>query len=162
MHSTKRLIIAALSGVLFGLACFGLACCSPEALAWPVAWQIISSRTLIGIAIGLSSLRLGHWTLHGFVLGLVFSLPLAFSGLMAPESAEYSKGGMFFGTLVLGGVYGLLIELITTVLFKAGIRSTVPGKLDLELRLPALPAASRCSSGRSERRIRFPSMDLHT
>ena len=52
-------------------------------------------------------------------MGLVFSLPLAFSGLMAPESTEYSKVGMFLWTVILGMVYGLLIEVITSVVFKA-------------------------------------------
>ena len=38
---------------------------------------------------------------------------------MAPENLEYSKAGMFIATLILGMIYGLLIEVITTVVFKA-------------------------------------------
>jgi len=52
-------------------------------------------------------------------MGLIFSLPLAFSGLMAPENPGFGKAGMFIWTIVLGMVYGLLIELITSLLFKA-------------------------------------------
>jgi hypothetical protein len=52
-------------------------------------------------------------------MGLIFSLLLAFSGLMAPESPEYSKATMFISTVVLGMIYGLLIELITSLPFKA-------------------------------------------
>jgi len=115
----KRVVVATLSGVLFGLVCFGLASRSPGPLAWPVAVQLILSRTLIGFAIGISALSLGHWAVHGLVMGALFSLPLAFSGLMAPESPEYSKIAMWAGTIVLGMVYGLLIELITSVFFKA-------------------------------------------
>jgi hypothetical protein len=52
-------------------------------------------------------------------VGFIFSLPLAFSGLMAPASPHYSKVAMFISTIVLGMIYGLLIELITSVVFKA-------------------------------------------
>ena len=124
MQSIRRLVVATLSGVLCGLVCFGLASSSGEPLAWPVVAQIITSRTLIGVAIGISRISLGHWAVHGLVMGLVFSLPLAFSGLMAPDSPQYSKTAMFVGTLVLGMIYGLLIEVITSVVFKAKQRAS--------------------------------------
>jgi hypothetical protein len=122
MQKPKRIIVATLSGVLFGFVCFGLASSAPGELAWPVALQIIVSRTLIGFAIGISCISFGHWVLHGLVMGIIFSLPLAFSGLMAPESPEYSKAGMFIWTIVLGMLYGLLIEVITSLFFKAKIQ----------------------------------------
>lgn len=119
MQNAKRLVVATLSGILFGFVCLGLASAAPGALAWPVAFQIVSSRTLIGFAIGISRVSIRHWSIHGLVMGAVFSLPLAFSGLMAPESPEYSKAAMFVSTIILGMIYGLLIELITSLLFKA-------------------------------------------
>lgn len=119
MVKTKRIIVATLGGVLFGFVCFALASAAPGEMPLAVSLQIISSRALIGFAIGISCLSLGHWALHGAVMGAVFSLPLAFSGLMAPESADYSKAAMFIGTILLGMVYGLLIELIASRLFKA-------------------------------------------
>ena len=122
MQKVKRLIIATLSGVLFGFVCYGLASSGPGELACPVAIQIIASRTLIGFAIGISCLSLGHWSIHGLVMGMIFSIPLAFSGLMAPESPEFSKTGMFIWTIVLGMIYGLLIEVITSLIFKAKIQ----------------------------------------
>ena len=88
-------------------------------IKWPVAVQIITSRTLIGFAIGISVLSVGHWAIHGLLMGLIFSLPLAFSGLMAPDNPEYSKAVMWVWTVVLGMIYGLLIEVITSALFKA-------------------------------------------
>ena len=119
----KRVIVATLAGVVCGLACVGLASSSPGQLPWPVILQIIASRTLIGFAIGISSLSLGHWAIHGLAMGLVFSLPLAFSGLLAPDNPEFSKTAMWIGTVVLGMVYGFLIELITSVFFKARQRT---------------------------------------
>ena len=116
---TKRIIVATISGILFGLVCLGLASSSPGTLAWPVAVQIVISRTLIGFTIGISNFSMRHWAIHGAVMGLLFSLPLAFSGLMAPDSPEYSKTGVLIFTVLLGMIYGLLIEVITTVVFKA-------------------------------------------
>jgi len=119
MQKAKRIIIATLSGVLFGFVCFGLASSGPGELAWPVIIQIITSRTLIGFAIGISCLSLKHWSLHGSIMGMIFSIPLAFSGFMAPDNPEFSKASMFIWTIVLGMIYGLLIEVITSLLFKA-------------------------------------------
>ena len=119
MHNPKRLIVAALSGLFFGFVCFGLASSGPVPPPWPVAADIITSRTLIGVVIGISSIALGHWSIHGLVMGMLFSLPLAFSSLMAPDNPDFSKSAMFVWTVVLGMIYGLLIELITTVFFKA-------------------------------------------
>ena len=121
MQKAKRLIIATLSGVLFGFVCYRLASGGPEPLPLPIVLQIIFSRTLIGFAIGICCLKLGHWTLRGLVLGLIFSLPLAFSGLMAPESPEFSIAGIFIGTVLIGAIYGLLIEVITSIIFKAKV-----------------------------------------
>lgn len=112
----KRLLIATLSGLLFGFVCYSFAL-SSGGLPTPVVLQIIASRALIGFAIGISILNL-HWSLHGVLMGLLFSLPLAFSTLMAPETPGFSKTAMFVSTIVMGGIYGLLIEVITTVLFK--------------------------------------------
>jgi len=127
MQKTKRLVIATLSGVLFGFVCLGLASSAPGPLPWPVAVQIVTSRTLIGFAIGMSAFSFGHWAVHGLIMGMIFSVPLAFSGLLAPESPEYSKASMFAGTIILGMIYGLLIELITSLLFKARMpRPTAP------------------------------------
>jgi hypothetical protein len=123
MQRAKRTIIATLSGVLCGFICYGLASSGPAELTWPVSMQIILSRTLIGFAIGVSCWRMRHWAIHGLVMGAIFSLPLAFSGLMAPESPEYSTSAMFIGTIVLGMVYGLIVEIITSLIFKARMQS---------------------------------------
>lgn len=119
MKIKKRFIIALLSGLLFGFVCYGFASGGSEKLALPIVFQIITSRTLIGIAIGISGISLKHWSIHGLVMGMIFSLPLAFSGLMAPESPEFSQTSMFVLTIVMGMIYGLLVEVITSGLFKA-------------------------------------------
>ena len=122
MKNSKRIIIATLSGIVFGFVCFAFASSGPEPFPWPIALQIILSRTLIGVAIGISSLSFMHWSLHGIIMGLLFSLPLAFSGLMAPENPQFNASAMFIWTVVLGMIYGVLIEVITSLLFKAKIQ----------------------------------------
>jgi hypothetical protein len=42
---------------------------------------------------------------------------------MAPENPELSKAGMFIWTIFLGMIYGLLIEVITSALFKLRIQN---------------------------------------
>lgn len=123
MRKTRRIIIATLLGILFGFVCFMLASGGSGDLPWPVALQIIASRTLIGFAIGISCLTMVHWSLHGLIMGMLFSLPLAFSGLMAPGSSEFSKISMFIWTVIFGMIYGLLIELVTSLFLKAKIQS---------------------------------------
>jgi D-alanyl-lipoteichoic acid acyltransferase DltB (MBOAT superfamily) len=119
MLNINRLIVATIMGVVSGLICFGFASSGSAELPAAVAWQIIISRTLIGFAIGISIFKMGHWTVHGAVIGLLFSIPLAVSGFMAPDNPEFSKSSMFIAAMVMGVVYGLLIEFVTTVLFKA-------------------------------------------
>jgi hypothetical protein len=122
MDRIKRLAIATLMGLIFGFVCFGFASSSSGGLPPGVQWQIITSRTLIGFAIGISCFSLGHWTIHGVVMGFLFSLPLAFGGLLAPDNPEFTRTSMFTWTIILGVVYGLLIELVTSVVFKAKMR----------------------------------------
>ncbi|MBN1780317.1 hypothetical protein JW948_04270 [bacterium] len=119
MKNTRRLVIATTSGLVFGLVCNALASSGPESLPWPIMAQIICSRTLIGLAIGISGISMKHWSIHGLVMGILFSVPLAFSGLMAPETPEFSQAAMFISTIVMGMIYGFLTELITSVVFKA-------------------------------------------
>ena len=116
MKKTKRIIVATLAGILFGFVCLGFASGGGHDIPEPIKLQILFSRALIGFAIGISTLKI-HWTLHGILMGLIFSLPMAFSGLVA-EVPEFSASAMFISTVVMGVIYGFLIELITTVVLK--------------------------------------------
>ena len=120
----KRLIIATLSGLLFGFVCYGFASSGGSLNSW-LAISIILSRTLIGFAIGISRFPMKHWAIHGIVMGFIVSLPFAFSVGMASESETGMSGQMLFlSSLVMGIIYGFLIELITTVFFKAKMPET--------------------------------------
>ena len=121
MKSKKRLLVASISGLLFGFVCYGFALSGGGDLPMPVAVQIILSRTLIGFALGISTFKFGNWALRGTLFGLIFSLPLAFSGMMAPENPEFPPMMMFYSSVVMGMIYGFLIEVITSIFFKANI-----------------------------------------
>ena len=115
----KRLVIATLSGLLFGFVCFGFACSgSGEVNTW-LGLSIIAGRTLLGFGIGISRFSMKHWALHGIVMGLLFSLPMAFGAMIGSDNPEMSAQAIAISTVVMGIVYGFLIELITTVVFKA-------------------------------------------
>jgi hypothetical protein len=116
---TKRLIISTLLGVVFGFVCFGFASSGPNEVSAYLALNIILSRTLIGVAIGISRFTCKHWALHGMIMGFIFSLPMAFGAMLAPENPGYDNKMIFVSSLVMGVIYGFLIELITTVVFRA-------------------------------------------
>ena len=113
MLSAKRVFIATVCGFVFGLFCMFLASSSPAGttpITITTRWLIILSRTMLGFTIGISALRL-NWWLHGIVLGIICSIPMAIPVL--------HNSGIAAGTVVLGAIYGVLTELITSKVFKA-------------------------------------------
>ena len=70
---------------------------------------IMLTRTLLGFVIGISVLRL-PWAWHGIVMGLIVGLPFAAGCLLEPDNLETA-----IAALILGAVYGFLIELFTSV-----------------------------------------------
>ena len=115
----KRLTIATLSGLLFGFVCFGFACSGENDISQWLGMSIIAGRTLLGFGIGISRFNMKNWAIHGMVMGLIFSLPAAFGTMMMPENPEFTPQMLAISTVVMGIIYGFLIELITSVFFKA-------------------------------------------
>ena len=117
MTTTKRLFIATVLGLLLGVVEWAIARAGAAA---PIPWSgvptIILGRTVLGFAIGISASRMAWW-LHGLVLGFVFSFPPAFGALWI--GMKWTPG--FVAVLVSGLIIGLLIELITSVVFKARV-----------------------------------------
>ncbi len=73
---------------------------------------VLLNRTLMGFTIGVSRLRL-HWAWHGLLMGAItgslFSYYTAYTGRPVTVVLAVSVASL---------VYGLLIELFTTVVFK--------------------------------------------
>jgi hypothetical protein len=116
---TKRLLISSILGLAFGFVCYGFASSGGNEISTILALNIILGRMLIGVAIGISRFSCRHWSIHGLIMGLVFSLPAGFGAMMGPENPDFPPSMMLISTIVMGMIYGFLIELITTVLFKA-------------------------------------------
>ena len=112
MLTSKRVILATVFGLVFGLVCMYLATASPNAepMTTGVKISIVMSRMLIGFMIGISALRL-KWYLHGIILGAVGSIPMAAATLEDPAIA--------LSSIIMGIVYGFLIELLTSIAFKS-------------------------------------------
>ncbi|MBC8320384.1 MAG: hypothetical protein H8E34_06665 [Bacteroidetes bacterium] len=115
----KRLIIATLSGLLFGLVCYGFASSGTTDVGLWLALTIISGRTLMGFGIGISRFPMKNWAIHGIVMGFIFSIPAAFGIMMGPENPDFCPMTLAIATVVMGMIYGFLTELITSIFFKA-------------------------------------------
>ena len=115
----KRIIIATTLGLLFGFVCNAMASSSSAEITLTISLSIILSRTLIGFVIGISNLNVKHWSIHGLLMGLLVGIPAALGAISGPENPEFPYAIMFTSTIVMGMIYGFLIEFITTVVFKA-------------------------------------------
>lgn len=121
-HTRKRRLMAC---TIMGAVCGGLCVLlstSSGALALPIVWAIFTGRMLIGFVIGISTLKL-PWAIHGSLMGLIVGLPSAV-GAMSGASAEFTLWTAFTWTLIMGMIYGFIIEYVVSVLLKA--RQTKP------------------------------------
>ena len=119
MAIMKRLIIATLMGGVCGLFCywaailmFGLQIPDLNAV------YIILSRILIGFVIGISALDM-HWTKHGLLIGLIIGLPFPLFDMIIGQK-WYVVGGAF----IMGPVFGLFIEFVTSKVFNAPVMAS--------------------------------------
>ena len=73
----------------------------------------IGNRILIGFVIGISAWKI-HYLLHGALMGLIVTLSMSIGILLD------SMAGFLMFTIA-GIIYGFLIELFATKVFKAGM-----------------------------------------
>ena len=132
MVYTKRLILSIILGMIAGLACAyvskdQLLAKFPAEMVSPMMCGTALNRTIIGLLIGVSAWRM-HWALHGIIMGFLGSLPLA-----APA------GNAIFIIAGAGIVWGFLIELIVTVIFRAPMRTIEPAPAPAPAPIPPPP-----------------------
>jgi hypothetical protein len=106
-----RVLVTTVLGFVFGVVCWLLASSGQPGMSAAMAWSIIFSRALLGFVIGISAWKI-NYMIHGIVLGFIVSIPMALGGL----SSQGFK--VFLGTLIMGIIYGFLIELITHFVVK--------------------------------------------
>lgn len=106
-----RLLVTTLLGFVFGIVCWLLASSGQPEMPAAMSWSIILSRALLGFVIGISAWKI-NYMLHGIILGFIVSIPMAL-GSLAMQGVK-----IFLATLIMGMIYGFLIELITHLIIK--------------------------------------------
>ena len=110
----RRIVIAILFGLVAGALCAsgafygGILKFTVANLVW-----VLLNRAVMGFAIGASGLRL-HWAWNGILVGLVVGSIFSVSLYM-----NSGPGLVPVANAVVNGLFGLMIEFFTTVVFKA-------------------------------------------
>lgn len=106
-----RLLVTTLLGFVFGVVCWLISSSGQPQMPAAMAWSIIFSRALLGFVIGISAWKI-NYLLHGIILGFIVSIPMALGAL------SFQGFKIFLLTLIMGMIYGFLIELITYLIVK--------------------------------------------
>ena len=120
----QRKLICITLGILFGLLCVHLANSSSEESLWgtTVMWAILYNRLLIGFVVLIigafnwhAIFNFRYWpSLRGFTIGILVSIDMAIGSLMTPDKSPEELKMIFWATILVGGVYGLIIDVIAT------------------------------------------------
>jgi hypothetical protein len=109
MTRSSRLVTTTALGIVFGIICMFSSRYLSEVDFWPVGVSLLLHHTVMGFAIGASSLKM-NWAVHGTLWGALFGLFLAIGqigGVLQPWIA-----------FILPIVWGFLIETLATKAFK--------------------------------------------
>ena len=110
----KRICIATLFGLMAGVLCSlitfsgGIIGFSTATLLW-----VLLNRTVMGFAIGISSLKL-HWAWNGILVGVAVGSIFSFFLYM-----QWGLGWKAWLTPIGNALFGLMIEFFTTKVFHA-------------------------------------------
>jgi hypothetical protein len=111
----KRFWLCLFLGFIAGIICAWTGYSqTPEEIRTMASLQVVLNRALIGFLIGISAWKMS-WAAHGIVLGLIGTLPLSVPLIVTPQAGF----GIFVMYTLAGAVWGFLIELVTSVVFKA-------------------------------------------
>ena len=106
---SARLVSTTLLGVAFGIVCMLLSNFAAEVDYWPMGVSFLLHHTVMGLAIGSSSLKM-NWAVHGAFWGAVFGLFSAI-GLIGTALSPWA-------VFIAITLWGFLIETLTTKAFK--------------------------------------------
>jgi hypothetical protein len=110
----KRFIVCVIGGAVAAFICImGMKSSGRTEVTTTILLSGIGNRVLIGIVIGISGWKI-NYLLHGVLIGLIVTLSTSI--VMIPDSLP----GFCLYT-VAGMIYGFLIELFATKVFKAGM-----------------------------------------
>jgi len=108
----KRLLICTIGGIIAGLICSagGHLSGNITELAFFTLAPAFFNRVMLGFIIGISNLKM-NYLFHGALIGLLVSLITSI-----PFLEDGVTGFLFF--TIAGIIYGILIELFATKVFK--------------------------------------------
>ena len=111
---SSRLVITTLFGAVFGVICmlasrYGGSYGGVDIAFWPLGVSFLLHHTVLGFAIGASSLKM-NWVTHGALWGALFGVFLAIGQANGPLQPWIA--------FVLPVVWGFLIETIATKAFR--------------------------------------------
>ncbi len=120
----QRKTVCIIMGLLFGLLCVYLADSASEESIWgtPLMWVLLYNRLLIGFFItvigafnwhAILGFRYSPW-LRGLMIGMIVSIDIAIGAFMNPEIAAEEMKMIFWSTIIIGGIYGLIIDVVAT------------------------------------------------
>jgi hypothetical protein len=110
VSKSSRLVTTTALGAVFGVICMLMSRYGGSDVAiWPLGVSFLLHHTVMGFAIGASSLKI-NWAVHGIIWGALFGLFLGIrqiGGALQPWMA-----------FLLPVVWGFLIETLATKVFK--------------------------------------------
>ena len=117
----KRVAVCTVLGGIFGIVCMLILKYYSEVAIWPVGIYSLIHHSVMGFAIGTSSLKL-HWAPHGILWGILFGLFLALSYWEQPQG--------FWASFLLVILWAFLIDAIASAGFglKVGAVAKKAGK----------------------------------
>ena len=106
---SSRLVTTTSLGAVFGVVCMLLSRYTADIAFWPIGVSFLLHHTVMGFAIGASSLKM-YWAAHGALWGALFGVFLAIGcvgGTLEPWMA-----------FIIAVIWGFLIETLATKVFK--------------------------------------------
>lgn len=112
---SKRLIICTIGGIVAGIICSagGYLTGNIQTFSFAAVAPAFFNRIMLGFLIGISGFKI-NYLVHGVLMGLLVSFMTSIS-FLGPEL----RGFMFF--TAAGIIYGVLIELFATKVFRAAM-----------------------------------------
>ena len=105
----SRLAITTIFGAVFGVICMLMSKYTAQIDFWPMGISLLLNHTVMGVVIGVSSLKM-KWAAHGVFWGALFGLFTAI-GLIGTGLDPWVA-------FILVIIWGFLIETIATKAFK--------------------------------------------
>jgi len=106
---SSRLVTTTILGAVFGVICMLLSRYTAGVAFWPIGVSFLLNHTVMGLVIGVSSLRM-NWAAHGALWGILFGLFTAISRIGTGQDPWI--------VFVVVVIWGFLIETLATKAFR--------------------------------------------